>query len=165
MRLRKYQVGILGALNGFLFSCVLIFYIKQYGRYLEWRNIEDADTLGESPPLLVTHNPKVIAVSLFLIVIFAGVSLLVYQFSQKLRTKPVIFWIVTGVISILVWNLFLICGNALGELSAGRSISLDRVVTVAKFLEGPTSLVIVLLLNCLFGSAVRAFTQSTSQDS
>ena len=160
MRLHKYQVGILGALNGFLFSCILILYIKHQSRYLEWRNIEDAQALGESPPLLVSHIPNAFSVSLFLIAIFAGVSLLLYQLSQKLRTKPVIFWIVTGIISILVWNLFLICGNAVGELFASRSISVDSAIMVAKYLEGPISMVIVVLFGILYGSAVRFFLQS-----
>jgi hypothetical protein len=151
----KGWIGILGALDGIMFSAILLLYIKVENHYLEWRNFEDSQRIGENPPQIWSPSPNAWVIIVLLCITFTVGSLLIYRILPKLREKPVVFWVLVGVVSIVLWNLFLICGTTFGELGMGRPLTVNSFATIVGFLKSIVSFALVVFLNVVFGFSLK----------
>lgn len=152
----KLRRGILGALNGALFSAVMSVIVWQWSAYEHERNIREAARFGDFPAQQ-SSNVRWVSVVLIWILAFTLAAFVVDYFWRNRRSGSVLFWEVVGVIAVSAWNVFALCSSWLDKYLAGDSMSYAWVTSSRNPLVGPISLVVVILVNFVYAYLVRAF--------
>lgn len=152
---RLYQIFILGVVNGmlvsFLFYWLRVRYIHNYLRQVE----ETFEKWDADAPIIFLPRPNIVSNILIFFVFFSISSLIVYRLFKKFRNNPIILWTIIGLVSITTWNVFLLAGSWLDHLITGHSVELDRFASFNEFYFGPSSFIVVLCFNLLYGATLR----------
>ena len=149
--LGKLVIAILGTLNGALYSAAMLFLIWRLRLAAEERNAIEGAVFGDYVHL-VSHERWVPIVIVWLVV-FTVSALMVDYFWHG--WKRVLFWEAVGVIAIAGWNVLALVGTWIDK-QGGDTISHSLVTSSNNPLFGPTSLLVVLVANLLFGFLVRS---------
>jgi len=152
----KYEPVILGALNGLLIGFIVNLATSQYESYM--RGLLDEEFYrkwGVDAPTMVAPPHDLVRTTLAFAVIFAFSSFIVYRIAPSFRKKPTSLWLIIGLLSITTWNVVVLSIFSLDKFFSGSPGFLERLTSFETFLYGPTSFLVVISFNLLYGLAVK----------
>src|SRR5205085_6946101 len=119
---------------------------------------EVADTFEKfdaSPPSVYLPLPNLVSKAIAFAILFSISSLVVSRYVARTRKNTLFLWTMIGMVAICVWNLIALAFVFLGYLITGRSDELNRFTSFKEFYLGPSSIIIVLCFNILYGCILK----------
>lgn len=148
----KLRIGILGAVNGAVYSATMLLLIWRWRASADESNMIENAISGDYVHLV--SNERWIPIVIIWLVAFTSASLVVDYFWQH-RKGYILFWEAVGLIAVASWNAFALFGTWLDK-QAGDTMSYSRVTSSRNPLFGPVSLAVVILVNFIYGYLVQA---------
>lgn len=150
-RVRRLRVFILGALNGALYSVIMLL-LAWWVRASEYaRNIREAESLGHLPVQL-TSNERWTPIVVTWVLIFALAALVVDRFWVRNKAS-VLFWETIGLLAVIVWNVFILSVFWLEQQMSAQTMIYAWLRSSNPIL-GPISLGVVLIINFVYAQVV-----------
>jgi hypothetical protein len=149
---RKLRTGILGVVDGAVYSGTMLLLIWQWRAAADARNAIASAISGDYVDFISTE--RWIPIVLIWVVTFTLASLVVDYFWQN-GNRHILFWVAVGLIAIASWNVFVLFGTWLDK-QAGDPIGYSRVTSSSDPLFGPISLGMVVLVNSIYGYIVHS---------
>ena len=159
--MNRFRIFILGALNGALYSAIMLVMVWQLRAYEDARSIKDAATFGHLPVQL-TSNERWVPIVVTWILIFTFAAPVVAHFWHGYRTSSVLFWEVVGLIAVSAWNVLVLFAFWIEKQSSSQMMSYDWVTSSSNPIFGPISLGVVLIVNFIYACAIRVFEKATA---
>lgn len=156
----KVKSSVLGALNGAVYSTVMMLMIWHLRTSAEQRNIEEGAISGDYINLV--SNERWSSIVVIWVVAFTLASLIVGTIWRKGQKSSILFWVVVGVVAVAAWNGFALFGAWLDKQYAGDTMTYGWVTSWRNPLFGPISLAVVILVNLVYGYLVRSVQPNNS---
>lgn len=157
----KIRIGILGAVNGMVYSATMLLLIWRWRAAADERNIIESTISGDYVDLV--SNERWIPIVFIWLVAFTLASLVVNYFWRHPRNY-VVFWEAVGLTAVAAWNAFAVFGAWFDYHFSGDTMSYSRVTSARNPLFGPISLVVVIVVNLIYGTLVQVFCKKLKQE-
>jgi hypothetical protein len=153
--MNRWRVLLLGAINGALYSAVMLVLVWQVRAYAYNHNMTEGESSGHFPVQL-TSNERWVPMVVVWIVMFVLAALLVDHFWRSSKAS-VWFWEAIGLLAVATWNVLIFSTFWLEKGFSGRGLSYGWVTSSSNPIFGPISLGVVLTVNFVFGQAILFF--------
>ena len=149
----SYQI-LCGAINGALVGILMYWLRIQYIASSLMQSEETFERWGGNSPIAFLPRPNLISKTFAFAVLFSVSSFLGVRFFKKLRRNVFLLWPVIGLAAITAWTLFLLIGLGLEYLITGHAEA-ARFASFNEFYFGPSSFIVVLSFNLMYGCIIR----------
>lgn len=150
----KLWIGMLGAINGAVYSATMLLIIWRVRALADERNMAQGAISGDYINL-VSHE-RWSSIIIIWLVAFTLASLVVSSLWRKHQRGSILFWEVIGVMAVAAWNGFALLGSVVDKYYSGGATTYGWVTSLRNPLHGPISFAVVILVNFAYGYLVQA---------
>jgi hypothetical protein len=147
---------ILGAVNGSIYSVVVLQVRWLILDYAYKRDLESAEQLHMTPVLMVDPRGNWVVFPCWFILLFTAVSYMAHHyFNKRQKLQPIMLWQIIGIGAVTTWNVIQLTAAWLINSSTGDTLLYNDVTTLLNPLAGPLSLTLAIVVNMIYGAIIQ----------